>query len=300
MQHSAHDHTHCARGHHHATTTAAHDHHDAITAPHEPPPTVTAASRIDWTCPMHPEIVRDAPGNCPICGMALEPRTVTLEDVENVHLKDMTRRFWVSVALSVPLLALAMGEMIWGAQVRHAIPESVFAWGQLALATPVVLWGGWPFFERAWVSFRTLRLNMYSLIGLGVAVAYLFSLFAVLFPGALPETFKAHGFVPLYFEAAAVITTLVLLGEVLEIRARAQTSSAVRALLGLAPNTAIRVEPDGSEHEVPLADVKPGNRLRARPGAKIPVDGVVVEGHSVVDESMITGEPVPVEKTAGA
>ncbi len=246
---------------------------------------------------MHPEIIRDAPGNCPICGMALEPRTATLDDVENVHLKDVTRRFWVSVVLSLPLVATAMAEMIWGSAVRHALPETLFSWGQLALATPVVLWGGWSFFERAWLSFRTLRLNMYSLIGLGVAVAYLFSVFAVLFPGALPETFKAHGLVPLYFEAAAVITTLVLLGEVLELRARSQTSSAVRALLGLAPNTAIRVAAGGAEREVPLAEVKPGDVLRVRPGAKIPVDGVVTEGHSVVDESMITGEPVPVEKT---
>ncbi len=248
---------------------------------------------------MHPEIVRDAPGNCPICGMALEPRTATLQDVENVHLKDMTRRFRVSVALSLPLVAAAMAEMIWGMEFRHAVSESLFAWGQFALATPVVLWGGWPFFERAWVSFRTLRLNMYSLIGLGVAVAYLFSVFAVLVPDALPEAFKTHGLVPLYFEAAAVITTLVLLGEVLELRARSQTSSAVRALLGLAPNTAIRVEADGTEREVQLADVNPGDALRVRPGAKVPVDGVVLEGHSVVDESMITGESVPVEKRTG-
>jgi Cu+-exporting ATPase len=298
MQHTGHDnhHVHAAHEHHCHPQHRAH----AAQVPHAPPPAITAASKIEWTCPMHPEIVRDAPGNCPICGMALEPRTVTLDEVENVHLKDMTRRFWVSVALSLPLVATAMAEMIWGAEVRHAFPESAFRWGQFALATPVVLWGGWPFFERAWVSFRTLRLNMYSLIGLGVAVAYLFSVFAVLFPGALPETFKAHGLVPLYFEAAAVITTLVLLGEVLELRARAQTSSAVRALLGLAPNSAIRVGSDGSEREVALQDVKPGDRLRVRPGAKIPVDGVVTEGHSVVDESMITGEPVPVEKTAGA
>ncbi len=308
MQHRSHDrapgaqtghehhHDHAAQGH------AAHDHaaHAACChapARHEPPPAVTAGTKIEWTCPMHPEIIRDAPGNCPICGMALEPRTATLDDVENVHLKDVTRRFWVSVVLSLPLVATAMAEMIWGVAVRHALPESVFGWGQLALATPVVVWGGWSFFERAWLSFRTLRLNMYSLIGLGVAVAYLFSVFAVLFPGALPETFKAHGLVPLYFEAAAVITTLVLLGEVLELRARSQTSSAVRALLGLAPNTAIRVEAGGAEREVSLADVKPGDVLRVRPGAKIPVDGVVTEGHSVVDESMITGEPVPVEKT---
>jgi Cu+-exporting ATPase len=249
---------------------------------------------------MHPEIVRDAPGSCPICGMALEPRTVTLDAVEDVHLKGMTLRLWVCVALSLPLFLAAMAEMIWGARIHHVVSERAFAWGQLALATPVVLWGGWPFFERAWVSFRTLRLNMYSLIGLGIAVAYLFSVFAVLFPAALPEAFKANGLVPLYFEAAAIITTLVLLGEVLELRARSQTSGAVRALLGLAPSTAIRVDADDTEREVPLAEVKPGDMLRARPGAKIPVDGVVLEGHSVVDESMITGEPLPVEKTAGA
>jgi Cu+-exporting ATPase len=290
------------RAHHHA----AHAHSDHAhqgrheVARAEPPPAVTAATKIEWTCPMHPEIIRDAPGNCPICGMALEPRTATLEEVENVHLKEVTRRFWVSVALSLPLVVTAMAEMIWGAAVRHAVDERLFGWGQLALATPVVLWGGWSFFERGWTSFRTLRLNMYSLIGLGVAVAYAFSVFAVLFPAALPEAFKAHGLVPLYFEAAAVITTLVLLGEVLELRARSQTSSAVRALLGLAPNTAIRVAPDGAEREVPLAEVKPGDVLRVRPGAKIPVDGVATEGHSVVDESMITGEPVPVEKTVGS
>jgi heavy metal translocating P-type ATPase len=274
-------------------------HPDHVAAPAAPPPAVTAATQVEWTCPMHPEIVRDAPGNCPICGMALEPRTATLEDVENVHLKDMTRRFWVSVALSLPLIATAMAEMIWGAGFRHAINESLYAWGQFALATPVVLWGGWPFFQRAWVSFRTMRLNMYSLIGLGVAVAYLFSVFAVLAPGTLPGAFKAHGLVPLYFEAAAVITTLVLLGEVLELCARSQTSSAVRALLGLAPNTAVRVEADGAEREVALTDVMPGDKLRVRPGSKVPVDGVVLEGHSVVDESMLTGESVPVEKSAG-
>jgi Cu+-exporting ATPase len=312
MQHKSHDASHgapAAHGHPHdhaAHGHAAHEHaaheHAACchaAAPPAPPPAVTAGQKLEWTCPMHPEIIRDAPGNCPICGMALEPRTVTLDDVEDVHLKDVTRRFWVSVVLSLPLVVTAMAEMIWGVAVRHAIPEALLGWGQFALATPVVLWGGWPFFERAWVSFRTLRLNMYSLIGLGVAVAYVFSVFAVLFPGALPEAFKAHGLVPLYFEAAAVITTLVLLGEVLELRARSQTSSAVRALLGLAPNTAIRVA-DGTEREVPLAEVKPGDILRARPGAKIPVDGVVTEGHSVVDESMITGEPVPVEKAVGS
>ncbi len=275
----------------------AHGHHPHGAAP--PTPAVTAGTKLEWTCPMHPEIVRDAPGNCPICGMALEPKTVTLEEIEDVHLKDVTRRFWVSLALSLPLVATAMAEMIWGMAFRHAVNESLFGWGQLALATPVVLWGGWPFFVRGWISFRTLRLNMYSLIGLGIAVAYLFSVFAVLFPDALPEAFKSHGLVPLYFEAAAVITTLVLLGEVLELRARSQTSSAVRALLGLAPNTAIRVEADGAEREVPLAEVKAGEHLRVRPGSKVPVDGVVLEGHSVVDESMIPGESVPLEKRAG-
>jgi heavy metal translocating P-type ATPase len=286
-----HDHAHCAHEHH--------GHHDHA-APAAPPPAVTAGSMVEWTCPMHPEIVRDAPGSCPICGMALEPKTVTLEEVEDVHLKDATRRFWVSLALSLPLVAAAMAEMVWGMDFRHRIGESLFTWGQFALATPVVLWGGWSFFVRGWTSFRTLRLNMYSLIGLGVAVAYLFSVFAVLFPDALPDAFKTHGLVPLYFEAAAVITTLVLLGEVLELRARSRTSSAVRALLGLAPNTAIRVAADGTETEVPLAEVHPGDVLRVRPGAKVPVDGLVAEGRSVVDESMITGEPVPVEKSAGS
>jgi Cu+-exporting ATPase len=308
MQHKSHPASHGApAGHEHHHDHAAHGHaahgHAACchaASPPAPPPAVTAGQKLEWTCPMHPEVIRDAPGNCPICGMALEPRTVTLDQVEDVHLKDVTRRFWVSVALSLPLVLTAMAEMIWGTAVRHAVPEALFAWGQFALATPVVLWGGWPFFERGWVSFRTGRLNMYSLIGLGITVAYVFSVFAVLFPGALPEAFTTHGMAPLYFEAAAVITTLVLLGEVLELRARSQTSSAVRALLGLAPNTAIRVAPDGTEREVPLAEVKPGDILRVRPGAKIPVDGLVTEGHSVVDESMITGEPLPVEKAVAA
>jgi Cu+-exporting ATPase len=308
MQHKSHPASHGApAGHEHHHDHAAHGHaahgHAACchaASPPAPPPAVTAGQKLEWTCPMHPEVIRDAPGNCPICGMALEPRTVTLDQVEDVHLKDVTRRFWVSVALSLPLVLTAMAEMIWGTAVRHAVPEALFAWGQFALATPVVLWGGWPFFARGWVSFRTGRLNMYSLIGLGITVAYVFSVFAVLFPGALPEAFTTHGMAPLYFEAAAVITTLVLLGEVLELRARSQTSSAVRALLGLAPNTAIRVAPDGTEREVPLAEVKPGDILRVRPGAKIPVDGLVTEGHSVVDESMITGEPLPVEKAVAA
>jgi Cu+-exporting ATPase len=287
--------------HHHpsAETAVPEQHGDHQHRPRESLPAVTPGSKLEWTCPMHAEVVRDAPGNCPICGMALEPRTVTLDDVEDVHLKDVTRRFWLSVLLSAPLVIAAMAEMALGTEMRRAINETAYGWIQLALATPVVLWGGWPFLERAGVSFRTLQLNMYSLIGLGVAVAYVVSVFAVLAPGALPAAFKTHGMVPLYFEAAAVITTLVLLGEVLELRARSQTSSAVRALLGLAPNSAIHVEFSGEEREVPLADIGPGDFLRVRPGAKIPVDGVVSEGHSIVDESMITGEPIPVEKMAG-
>ena len=292
-------HAHGPHGHHDYGHTASGPHVRHGDRAAAPLPAVTAGTKLEWTCPMHPEIVRDAPGNCPICGMALEPKTVTLEEVEDVHMTDVTRRFWASLALSLPLVATAMAEMLWGMDFRHRIGEGLFTWGQFALATPVVLWGGWPFFVRGWLSFRTLRLNMYSLIGLGVAVAYLFSVFAVLFPGALPGAFKTHGLVPLYFEAAAVITTLVLLGEVLELRARSRTSSAVQALLGLAPNTAIRVAADGVETEIALAEVQPGDVLRVRPGAKIPVDGVLVAGRSVVDESMITGEPVPVEKTAG-
>ncbi len=277
----------------------------AARATHEPPSNAAGtAPRPEtltgrYTCPMHPEIVSDHPGNCPICGMALELRTVELGDTDDSHLKDVTRRFWISAVLSLPLVAAAMAEMVFGEEMRHAVDARLFAWAQLALATPVVLWGGWPFFERAWLSLRTLRLNMYTLIGIGVSVAYLFSVFATLAPAALPDAFKAHGQVPVYFEAAAAIVTLVLLGEVLELRARSRTSGAVRALLGLAPNTAIRVEPDGVERETPIADVHPGDRIRVRPGAKVPVDGVVIEGRSVIDESMITGEPIPIEKSTG-
>src|SRR5215831_256617 len=267
----------------------------------EPFTVANPRTQTTYVCPMHPEIVRSEPGTCPICGMALEPHTVSLEEEANPELIDMTHRFWISLLLTVPLLLLAMSEMLPSQPVQHAFSAPLLTWVQLLFATPVVLWGGWPFFTRGWASIVNRSLNMFTLIAIGTGTAYLYSVIAALVPGMFPASFYTHnGAMAVYFEAAAVITTLVLLGEVLEIRARAQTSSAVRALLGLAPNTAIRVEPDGSEHEVPLADVKPGNRLRARPGAKIPVDGVVVEGHSVVDESMITGEPVPVEKTAGA
>jgi len=264
--------------------------------------TITAsASNVEWTCPMHPEIVRDAPGHCPICGMALEPRTITLEEGQNPELEDMTRRFWVSTALTVPLVILAMIRHLPGA--HQVIGHTLAAYGnwiELALATPVVLWGGWPFFVRAIDSVRFRHLNMFTLIGLGVAVAYVYSLIATLFPMLFPASFRdASGHVGVYYEAAAAIVTLVLLGQVMELRARSRTGAAIRALLGLAPKTARRVESDGSERDVPLEVVKPGDTLRVRPGEKIPVDGVVIEGATNVDEGMVTGEPIPVEKSAG-
>ncbi len=252
-----------------------------------------------YTCPMHPEIVREGPGDCPICGMALEPMTVSAEEEENPELIDMTRRFWVSAVLTLPVLLIAMGEMVPGFDPGALIGETLSGYVQGALATPVVLWGGWPFFVRAWQSLRSMNLNMFTLIGIGVAAAYLFSLVALLLPGLLPEAFKIHGRAPLYFEAAAVITTLVLLGQVLELKARARTSDAIRSLLKLAPDTAIRIGADGKEEEVPLSEVRQGDRLRVRPGDKVPVDGEVAEGRSSVDESMVTGEPIPVEKGRG-
>ena len=250
-----------------------------------------------WTCPMHPEIRRDGPGSCPICGMALEPLEPSLEDGPNPELIDMSRRFWISAALSLPLVVLAMSMEMFGWQ-PMSMRTATFV--QLALATPVVLWAGWPFFDRFWASLKTRNLNMFTLIGLGVGVAYIFSLVATLAPQIFPDSLRTMGgLVPVYFEAAAVITTLVLLGQVLELRARAATGEAIRALLGLAPKTAMRIAEDGSEQEVPLEHVQVGDLLRIRPGEKVPVDGLVVEGHSSVDESMISGEPVPVEKQAG-
>lgn len=257
----------------------------------------TAASQpSEWTCPMHPEIVRDKPGSCPICGMALEPRHVSIAEIENPELKEMTIRFWVSVVLTLPLLIITMSEFIPGVNLHHMLSMQAFNWLQATLATPVVLWGGWPFFVRAWASFKSWHLNMFSLIGIGTAAAYLFSVVGLLFPNALPAAFKMDSNVPLYFEAAAVIVTLVLLGQVLELRARSQTNSAIKSLLALAPNTALRIKSDGSEEEVHLDVVQVGDILRVKPGGKIPVDGVVTEGSSNVDESMITGEPVPVRK----
>jgi Cu+-exporting ATPase len=260
----------------------------------------TPATKVEWTCPMHPQIVRDAPGNCPICGMALEPRTVTLEEEENPELTDMTRRFWVSVVLSAPLVFMAMGHLIPGDPIGRLIPHGVRGFVELALASPVVLWGGFPFFVRAWQSIVNRSLNMFTLIGLGVGVAYVYSVIATLAPALFPSSFRDEtGQVGLYYEAAAVIVTLVLLGQVLELRARSRTGSAIRALLGLAPKTARRIREDGGEEDVPLAEVRVGDRLRVRPGEKVPVDGVVVDGRSSVDESMVTGEPIPVEKVAG-
>jgi Cu+-exporting ATPase len=249
---------------------------------------------------MHPEIVRSTPGSCPICGMALEPRTVTLDGEENLELRDMSRRFWVSVILAAPVLFLAMADMIPGRPVGHLVSARAVTWLELMLATPVVLWGGWPFFERGWQSLVNRSPNMFTLIALGVGTAYVYSLTATLLPGLFPDSFRGHaGEVPVYFEAAAIITVLVLLGQVLELRARSQTSGAIRALLGLAPKTARVIGDDGRESDVPLDQVKPGDRLRVRPGEKVPVDGVVLEGHSSVDESMVTGEPIPVEKEPG-
>ncbi len=258
-------------------------------AEQQPAPAMTPPTRDDgeFTCPMHPEIVQKGPGTCPKCGMALEPRQATSgEPEENPELADMSRRFWLSLALTVPVTALAAGERM--------------PWLQCALAAPVVLWGGWPFFVRGWRSVRTRQLNMFTLIALGTGAAYAYSLAAVAAPGAFPATFRSHGgHVPAYFEAAAVITTLVLLGQVLELRARSRTSSAIRALLNLAPKTARRLLDDGREEDVQVADIHPGDRLRVRPGERVPTDGTVLEGRSSVDESMDSGEPMPVEKASG-
>ncbi len=263
----------------------------------EPEAPAAPLLKTEYVCPMHPEIVRAEPGACPICGMALEPRTVTLEKEANPELVDMTRRFWVGVVLSLPIVFLAMSEFIPGQPVQRSVSAHVLNWIQLALATPVVLWGGWPFFQRGWKSIVNRSLNMFTLIAIGVGTAYVYSVAATLFPNAFPQSFRGHGGeVGVYFDAAAVITTLVLLGQVLELRARSKTSKAIKALLGLAPKTARLLRDDGTETDVPLERVQVGDRLRVRPGEKIPVDGVVLEGATSVDESMITGEPIPVEK----
>ena len=282
-----------AHAHHDAKPAAdAHAHHDAK------PATVEAQShgKGKYTCPMHPEIVQDGPGSCPKCGMALEPVMASGEgDEDDGELRDMTRRFRVSAVLSLPLLILAMAPMV-GA---HLLPGHVQPWVEFALSAPVVLWAGWPLLERGWRSLVTRNLNMFTLIGIGVAAAWVFSVVATVAPGIFPAAFRHGSGVAVYFEAAAVITALVLLGQVLELRARRRTGTAIKALLGLAPKTARVIRPDGSEEDVPLAEITVGDRLRVRPGEKVPVDGEVIEGRSSVDESMITGESIPVAKEAG-
>jgi len=261
----------------------------------EPEMPLTAA-RTEYTCPMHPEIVRTGPGWCPICGMALEPRTVTAAQ-ENPELRDMSLRFWIGAMLTTPLLAIAMGSMIWPHQFMQVLEGPRLPWLELALASPVVLWCGLPFFKRFWTSLVNRSPNMFTLIGLGTGVAYIYSVVATLSPQIFPASLRRMGGYPdVYFEAAAAITTLVLLGQVMELRARSRTSAAIRALLDLSPETARLVAADGAEKDIPLDQVKPGDKLRVRPGEKVPVDGIVLEGRSSVDESMITGESIPVEK----
>jgi P-type Cu+ transporter len=265
----------------------------------EAPPAASRGVARRYTCPMHPEIVRDGPGHCPICGMALEPLEISAEAPDDPELRDMERRFRVSLVLTVPVFLLAMGDMLPGAPLAHRLGRAM-PWLQLALATPVVLWGGLPFFRRGLGSLRT-RLNMFTLIALGTGAAYGYSVLATWAPGLFPASFRGHGGeVAVYFEAAAVIVTLVLLGQVLELRARGRTGAAIRALLALAPRTARRLKEDGGEEEVAMDAVRVGDRLRVRPGEKVPVDGVVLEGRSAVDESMISGEPIPVEKEKGS
>ena len=264
-----------------------------------PAPAMAPVGTVEYTCPMHPEIVRDGPGSCPICGMALEPRTASLDDKPNPELVDMTRRFWIGAALGLPVFVLAMGDMLLGMGLGGRIDPQLGNRVGLVFSTPVVLWAGWPFFERGWASIVNRSPNMFTLIAMGVGAAYVFSAAGTLAPGLFPAGFREHGVVETYFDTAVVITVLVLLGQVLELQARGRTSAAIRALLGLAPKTA-RVIRHGAEQDIPVDDVHVGDLLRVRPGERIPVDGEVVDGRSAVDESMITGEPIPVEKDRGA
>lgn len=261
----------------------------------EPQPMEPVPEGTIFTCPMHPEIRQEGPGSCPICGMALEPETVSLDDGPNAELVDFTRRFWIGLVLTLPVFVLEMGQHLFG---LHLLPQQTSNYVQFALATPVVLWAGWPFFERGAASVRSGHLNMFTLIALGTGVAYLYSLAGTFAPGLFPPAFRMHGAVPVYFEAAAVITVLVLLGQLLELRARERTSGAIKALLGLAPATARRITPDG-EADIPLDAVSVGDLLRVRPGEKVPVDGIVTEGRCAVDESLVTGESMPVTKAPG-
>ena len=271
------------------------------------PPAASAApigptsAGVIYMCPMHPQIRRNAPGNCPICGMALEPLVATQEGASSPELRDMTRRFWIGAALAVPMVILEMAAHVPALGLHRYISPSVSMWVQFALGTPVVLWAGWPLLERGAASVRHRSLNMFSLIALGISAAYLYSIAASFAPGLFPEGLKQEGgLIPVYYEAAAVITVLVLLGQVLELRARERTGSAIRALLKLAPKTAWRVHAGGNDEEIPLDRVQVGDSLRVRPGDAVPVDGSVLEGKSAVDESMVTGESMPVEKESGA
>ena len=267
---------------------------------HGDQPVDAGGAAAQYTCPMHPQVVRDGPGNCPICGMTLEPRTVAVEEGPNPELADMSRRFWVGVVLGLPVFALAMADLIPGRPLHHLLDTAAANWLQLALATPVVFWCGWPFFARAWSSVAHRSPNMFTLIALGVGAAYLYSVVATAAPGLFPDGFRAAGGAVMpYFDTAVVVTVLILLGQVLELKARSQTSGAIRRLLGLAPKTARRVKADGTEEDAPLGEVRVGDLLRVRPGEKVPADGVVVEGRSAVDESMISGEPIPAEKGPG-
>lgn len=267
----------------------------------EPLGPATAAARGQWTCPMHAQVMRDVPGSCPICGMALEARTGSAaEEAENPELRDMSRRLWFAIALTIPLVAIAMSDVLPGDPLGRLLSMRARVRVELLLATPVCMWSAWPFFVRAALSVRHRALNMFTLIGLGVAVAYLESVVATVAPFIFPPSFRsASGEVAVYFEASAVIVTLILLGQVLELRARSQTGTAIRKLLGMAATSARRLRDDGSEEDVALAVVHVGDRLRVRPGEKVPVDGVVIDGRSNVDESMVSGEPIPVEKQAG-
>lgn len=275
-----------------------HEHHHQVAEKQVPPPAVLGEGTV-YTCPMHPQVRQIGPGNCPICGMALEPEVATLETGPSPELVDMSRRFWIGLVLSIPVLALEMGGHL--TNLHMILGPKTSNWLQMVLATPVVLWAGWPFFERGWKSLVTRHLNMFTLIAMGTGAAWVYSVVATVAPGVFPDTFRAEeGSVAVYFEAAAVITVLVLLGQVLELRAREQTGGAIRALLDLAPKTARRVLADGTDEDVGLDAVAVGDRLRVRPGEKVPVDGVLLEGRSSVDESMITGESMPVTKEVGS
>jgi len=308
---AAHTQPHTDHAHHHDREAheADHavDHHPASLAAPALPARAAAGEATEWTCPMHPEIRRPGPGVCPICGMALEPVTVSGGEGPSPELVDMTRRFWIGLALTIPVVALEMGThfLDW---VHDAMPQTASNWIQLALATPAVLWAGWPFFQRGWASVRTRNLNMFTLIAMGTGVAWLYSVIATIAPGIFPESFRStpdmaegmgSGAVDVYFEAAAVITVLVLLGQVLELRAREQTSGAIKALLDLAPTTARLLRPDGTDEEIGLEEVQIGDKLRVRPGEKVPVDGQVLDGRSSLDESLVTGESMPVTRTTG-